>query len=68
MKKLLDEFFYPYIAIRDLGRSRGYAVSIVKAGLRAIGRDPGPVRAPLCDLRPDEYKMLQDLIAKTAQA
>jgi|TARA_R110000751_G_scaffold24506_2_gene67382 5-dehydro-4-deoxyglucarate dehydratase len=64
VKSLLKNFFYPYVAIRDLGAKRGYAVSIVKAGLKAIGRDPGPVRAPLSDLRPDEYKMLQDLIAK----
>jgi 5-dehydro-4-deoxyglucarate dehydratase len=32
----------PYADIRD--RQTGYAVSIVKAGLTAVGRDGGPVR------------------------
>jgi 5-dehydro-4-deoxyglucarate dehydratase len=48
MQAILTDFFYPYSRIRD--RSPGYAVSIVKAGLRLIGRDPGPVRAPITDL------------------
>lgn len=41
MDRLLTDFFYPYVALRDRGKARGYAVSIVKAGLRLIGRDPG---------------------------
>ncbi len=41
----LKEFVLPYIAIRN--ESKGYAVSIVKAGMTAIGRTAGPVRAPL---------------------
>jgi len=57
---LLTGFFYPYSAIRD--RAPGYAVSIVKAGLRIIGRDPGPVRPPLTDLTEDEHRMLAPLI------
>ena len=48
----LREFVLPYLDIRD--RTPGYAVSIVKAGLEAIGRPAGPVRPPLTDLRPDE--------------
>ena len=44
----LDEFVLPYIALRNL--NRGYAVSIVKAGMKAIGRTAGPVRTPLTDL------------------
>ena len=46
--KGLKEFVLPYIAIRN--ENKGYAVSIVKAGMTAIGRDAGPVRAPLTDL------------------
>ena len=42
----------------------GYAVSIVKAGLAAIGRPAGPVRPPLTDLRDDEVAELRDLIAR----
>jgi 5-dehydro-4-deoxyglucarate dehydratase len=30
-------------------RRKGYAVSIVKAGMRIVGRPAGPVRPPLTD-------------------
>jgi 5-dehydro-4-deoxyglucarate dehydratase len=58
----LDEFVLPYIEIRD--RRAGYAVSIVKAGLRAVGRDAGPVRPPLADLTPSEFDELKTLVEK----
>ncbi|MFL6118076.1 5-dehydro-4-deoxyglucarate dehydratase [Actinophytocola sp.] len=58
----LDEFVLPYIEIRD--RRNGYAVSIVKAGLRAVGRDAGPVRPPLADLTPGEFDELRTLVEK----
>ncbi len=56
----LNRFVLPYIAIRN--RGRGYAVSIIKAGLKVIGRDAGPVRPPLTDLGVSEYEALQSLI------
>jgi len=62
MEKVLQEFFYPFAAIRD--RGNGYPVSIVKAGLRAIGRDPGPVRPPLTDLTGEELEMLKTVVKK----
>lgn len=58
----LRDFVLPYIALRN--RGRGYAVSIVKAGCRVIGRDPGPVRSPLTDLSAAEQDELRVLIAK----
>ncbi|MNT80186.1 putative 5-dehydro-4-deoxyglucarate dehydratase [compost metagenome] len=58
--KLIDDFFLPYLEIRN--RRAGYAVSIVKAGARIVGHDAGPVRAPLTDLLPDEYEQLAALI------
>lgn len=58
--KLIDDFFLPYLEIRN--RRAGYAVSIVKAGARIVGHDAGPVRAPLTDLLPDEYERLAALI------
>jgi 5-dehydro-4-deoxyglucarate dehydratase len=58
--RLLDEFFLPYLAIRN--RKAGYAVSIVKAGARLVGHDGGPVRAPLTDLTEEEHAMLDTLI------
>lgn len=60
MNRMLREFFYPYLAIRD--RGKGYAVSIVKAGMKVIGRDTGPVRSPLTDLSAQEVAMLTDVI------
>lgn len=56
----LRDFVLPYIDIRN--RKKGYAVSIVKAGMKLIGRDAGPVRSPLVDLSSDEMIELQALI------
>ena len=60
--RLIDEFFLPYLDIRN--RRAGYAVSIVKAGARLVGHDAGPVRAPLTDLDEQELAMLDALIKK----
>ncbi|MDG0027510.1 5-dehydro-4-deoxyglucarate dehydratase [Trinickia sp. Y13] len=60
----LNKFVLPYIALRN--RKRGYAVSIVKAGMKAIGRSAGPVRAPLTDLTEAEQAELKTLIARIA--
>jgi 5-dehydro-4-deoxyglucarate dehydratase len=57
----LREFVLPYIEIRN--RRKGYAVSIVKAGMKAIARPAGPVRSPLTDLTPAELEELTRLIA-----
>lgn len=62
VKRLLDDFFLPYIQIRD--RKQGYAVSIVKAGAKIVGHDAGPVRPPLSDLDASEMHMLAELIEK----
>jgi 5-dehydro-4-deoxyglucarate dehydratase len=59
--KELRDFVLPYIDIRN--RRKGYAVSIVKAGMRAIGRPAGPVRTPLTDLDESEMDALTKLIA-----
>jgi len=58
--KQLRDFVLPYIDIRN--RRKGYAVSIVKAGMRAIGRPAGPVRTPLTDLDASEMESLTKLI------
>lgn len=60
----LREFVLPYLEIRNLGK--GYAVSIVKAGLQAVGRPAGPVRPPLTDLDDTELAALTTLIEKAA--
>jgi 5-dehydro-4-deoxyglucarate dehydratase len=58
---MLRDFVLPYIAIRS--RRKGYAVSIVKAGLKAVGRPAGLVRPPLTELEPGELDELKRLIA-----
>ncbi|GAB5378437.1 MAG: 5-dehydro-4-deoxyglucarate dehydratase [Acuticoccus sp.] len=61
METHLKEFFIPFGEIRD--RAPGYAVSIIKAGLRLVGRDCGAVRPPLTDLTEEEHEMLAPLVA-----
>ncbi|MGG7519115.1 5-dehydro-4-deoxyglucarate dehydratase [Allorhizobium undicola] len=58
---LLNDFFYPFMAIRN--RGKGYAVSAVKAGVRLQGFAAGSVRSPLTDLTAQEEAMLDALIA-----
>lgn len=62
VNRLIDEFFLPYLDIRN--RRAGYAVSIVKAGVRLVGHDAGPVRPPLTDLSAEESDQLRALIEK----
>ncbi len=59
--RLLHDFFMPYLALRN--RQPGYAVSIVKAGVRIVGHDAGPVRPPLTDLKAGEVEQLAALIS-----
>ncbi len=60
--RLLREFYMPLSAIRK--RRSGYAVSIVKAGLRIVGRPAGHVRAPLIELSEPDERELADLIER----
>lgn len=60
----LRDFVLPYITLRNKGR--GYAVSIVKAGMRAVGRPAGPVRSPLTDLSAAEDEQLRMLIERVS--
>lgn len=62
--RMLCDFVIPYLDIRD--RAKGYAVSIVKAGLTAVGRDGGRVRPPLTDLTDPERTELAALIDKAS--
>ena len=58
----LKNFILPLIAIRN--RKKGYAVSMIKAGMKVIGRDSGPVRPPLTDLNEAEIAEVAALVAK----
>ncbi|MEN3306478.1 MAG: 5-dehydro-4-deoxyglucarate dehydratase, partial [Micromonosporaceae bacterium] len=58
---LLDGFFRPYVQLRLSGT--GYAVSLVKAGVRLEGLDVGRVRPPLSEPEPAHVARLAQLIA-----
>lgn len=62
VKRELNNFVLPYIALRN--RGKGYAVSIVKAGCDAVGRPAGSVRPPLSDLSAGELAELTALIER----
>lgn len=59
--RLLLEFFGPLVELRDT--VPGYAVSLIKAGVRLGGLDAGGVRAPLIDPPPADIERLVEIIA-----
>lgn len=61
MDRLLAAFYRPLADLRD--RRKGYAVSLIKAGLRAVGKPAGPVRPPLVDCSPEEEARLKAIVA-----
>jgi 5-dehydro-4-deoxyglucarate dehydratase len=58
--RLIDGFYRPFVELRNQGR--GYAVSLVKAGVRLRGLDAGGVRTPLSDPAPAHVERLAALI------
>jgi len=64
VERLLRGFYLPLIDIRK--RARGYAVSIVKAGLDAVGTPAGPVRPPLIELTDSLRRDLTALLREFA--
>ncbi|WP_309095104.1 5-dehydro-4-deoxyglucarate dehydratase [Streptomyces sp.] len=62
VERLLDGFYRPFVELRAQGR--GYAVSLVKAGVRLRGLDVGEVRPPLHEPAEDHVKQLAELIER----
>lgn len=60
--RLLDGFYRPFVELR--ARGRGYAVSLVKAGVRMRGLDVGEVRPPLNEPDEDHVKQLAEIIER----
>jgi 5-dehydro-4-deoxyglucarate dehydratase len=60
MDRLLKAFYRPFAELRD--RRKGYAVSLIKGGLRAVGKPAGPVRPPLVNCSPEEEEKLKAII------
>ncbi|WP_409472831.1 5-dehydro-4-deoxyglucarate dehydratase [Streptomyces sp. HC307] len=62
VRRLLDGFYRPFVELRAQGR--GYAVSLVKAGVRLRGLDVGEVRPPLHEPSEDHVKQLAQVIER----
>ncbi|WP_433236102.1 5-dehydro-4-deoxyglucarate dehydratase [Actinomadura nitritigenes] len=63
---LIDQFYAPFAEIRD--RRAGYAVSLVKAGLRLRGFETGTTQPPLTDPQPADLDDLAELIESALRA
>ncbi|MFF0969626.1 5-dehydro-4-deoxyglucarate dehydratase [Streptomyces sp. NPDC003703] len=60
--RLLDGFYRPFVELRAQGA--GYAVSLVKAGVRLRGLDVGGVRPPLHEPAPEHIERLARLVER----
>ncbi|MBX2871625.1 MAG: 5-dehydro-4-deoxyglucarate dehydratase [Saprospiraceae bacterium] len=65
VNEILKAFFIPFIRLRS--KKKGYAVSLIKAGARLIGKDAGEVRPPLIMPTPEETAELKQMIALADQ-
>lgn len=61
VRRLLSGFYIPLVQLRN--EVPGYAVSLVKAGVRLRGRDVGGVRPPLVDPHPKHLAELELLVS-----
>ncbi len=61
LSALMDELVIPLYEFR--ARRKGYEVSVMKTMMDQIGLAGGPVRAPLVNLRPEEHKEIDALLA-----
>jgi len=60
--RLMRNYVLPLYAMR--ARRKGYEVSIMKKAMEILGKPAGPVRPPLPDVRPEEVKELESLMAR----
>jgi 5-dehydro-4-deoxyglucarate dehydratase len=61
-KQLVEAFYRPLSEIRE--RKKGYAVSLIKAGARIMGRPVGAARPPLVNPSPEEEAELKSVIER----
>jgi len=62
---ILRNFYIPFVRLRS--KKKGYAVSLIKAGAKIIGRSAGDVRAPLTMPTQEEVEALEDIIRQSAR-
>ena len=60
-RRLLNGFYAPLVQLRD--ETPGFAVALIKAGLRLSGVEVGPVRPPLADPDERQIERLRELLA-----
>ena len=60
--RLMRNYVLPLYAMR--ARRKGYEVSIMKKAMEILGKPAGPVRPPLPEVRPEEVKELEMLMAR----
>jgi 5-dehydro-4-deoxyglucarate dehydratase len=58
--KITQQFFIPFVRLR--GKKNGYAVSLIKAGAKIIGKSAGDVRPPLTMPTAAEVAELEKII------
>jgi 5-dehydro-4-deoxyglucarate dehydratase len=61
-RRLLDGFYAPLVSLRD--ETPGFAVSLVKAGLRLAGHPVGSVRPPLVDPSAEQLDRLARILER----
>jgi len=65
VSRMMNSFYIPLVRLR--GKKNGYAVSLIKAGAKIIGKSGGNVRPPLTMPTPEEITQLEGMI-KDARA
>ena len=61
MHELMDRYVHPLFALRE--RVKGYEVAVMKLAMEMLGMPAGPVRPPLCEVRPQDVEDLRKIIA-----
>jgi 5-dehydro-4-deoxyglucarate dehydratase len=61
--KITNQFYIPLVRLR--GKKNGYAVSLIKAGAKLIGKSAGDVRAPLTMPTDSDVEELKKIIEQS---
>lgn len=62
LTSFMNQYVNPLYAIR--ARRKGYEVAAMKGMMNLIGLAAGPVRPPLCNMRPEETTELKAILEK----
>jgi 5-dehydro-4-deoxyglucarate dehydratase len=66
LSALMETYVHPLFALRE--RMRGYEVAVTKEAMEILGRRAGPVRPPLCKLRPADAEDLRKVLEVYGEA